>query len=108
MEEIKKLLMDKVDLQSTGISQRERALEREQEFRSVAKRVSPDFVDCRSEIRASLAASGASPEIQQMLLEFNVRNQKLEEEIKSLNEQMEKAKTVICASKCHQDVAKCD
>ena len=35
LEEIKKLLLEKVDLQSTGINQREKALEREKEFRSV-------------------------------------------------------------------------
>jgi protein HOOK3 len=33
LEEIKKLLLEKIDLQSTDISQRERALVREKEFR---------------------------------------------------------------------------
>ncbi|ODN92707.1 hypothetical protein L198_05501 [Cryptococcus wingfieldii CBS 7118] len=73
LEEIKKLLTDKVDLQSAGINQRERALEKEKEF---------------SELRATMSASGVPSETQQQLLNVHERNIELSAEVKTLQEKL--------------------
>ena len=82
--------MDKVDLQSAGISQREKALEREKEFRSAVTHIAdPGKANANSDIRAALAAGGASPEIQQKIGEIQERNVRLDEEVKSLAARLE-------------------
>ncbi|ODN78817.1 hypothetical protein L202_04366 [Cryptococcus amylolentus CBS 6039] len=73
LEEIKKLLTDKVDLQSAGITQRERVLEKEKEF---------------SELRATMSASGVPPETQQQLLNVHEKNIELSAEVKALQEKL--------------------
>ncbi|WVQ74880.1 hypothetical protein IAR50_004487 [Cryptococcus sp. DSM 104548] len=73
LEQIKKLLMDKVDLQSAGIDQRERALEKEKEF---------------SELRATMSASGVPPETQQQFLDVHAKNIELSAEVKALKEKL--------------------
>ncbi|WVQ81913.1 hypothetical protein IAT38_004040 [Cryptococcus sp. DSM 104549] len=80
LEEIKKLLVDKVDLQAAGIDQRERALDKEKEF---------------SDLRATMAANGVPPEAQQKLLDISERNSKLGDEVKVLTEKLQKAKAFI-------------
>nr|XP_031860001.1 uncharacterized protein CI109_004608 [Kwoniella shandongensis]KAA5527073.1 hypothetical protein CI109_004608 [Kwoniella shandongensis] len=74
------LLMDKVDLQSSGINQRERALEKEKEF---------------SELRTQLAAKGVPPEAQQHVVDLHEDNTQLTKEVKELDEKLEKAKAFI-------------
>ena len=97
LEEIKKLLVDKVDLQSVGISQREKALEREKDFRysydfgaTQAHRLRSRY----SDIRAALAAGGAPPEVQQMLAEMQNQNQQLSGQLAAASTQLEQAKNV--------------
>ncbi|EIW67281.1 hypothetical protein TREMEDRAFT_64529 [Tremella mesenterica DSM 1558] len=73
LEEIKKLLMDKVDMQSASITQREKDLSREKEF---------------GDLKAALAAKGLPIETQNQIMELHGRNSSLQTEITSLNEQI--------------------
>ncbi|ORX38547.1 protein-nucleus import-related protein [Kockovaella imperatae] len=76
LEEINRLLSDKIDLQSAGISQREKALDREKEF---------------SDIRAALASSEVSSEVRQKITAIHDRNARLDEEVRRLSAKLEKA-----------------
>ncbi|WVQ99968.1 hypothetical protein IAU59_007111 [Kwoniella sp. CBS 9459] len=80
LEDIKKLLLEKVDLQSAGIDQRERALMKEKEF---------------GDLRESLAAKGVPPEAQQQLIDLHSRNADLAFQVKVLDEKLQKAKAFI-------------
>ncbi|OCF42706.1 hypothetical protein I317_03437 [Kwoniella heveanensis CBS 569] len=80
LEDIKKLLLEKVDLQSAGIDQRERALMKEKEF---------------GDLRESLAAKGVPPEAQQQLVDFHSRNADLASQVKTLDEKLQKARAFI-------------
>ncbi|KAK4689518.1 hypothetical protein P7C73_g592, partial [Tremellales sp. Uapishka_1] len=80
LEEIKKLLMEKVDLQSSGIDQREKALEREKDL---------------GELRASMAKNGVPQETQRQMLDLHERNIQLSSEVKALGERLQKAKDFI-------------
>ncbi|WVF72769.1 hypothetical protein IAT40_007587 [Kwoniella sp. CBS 6097] len=80
LEDIKKLLLEKVDLQSAGIDQRERALMKEKEF---------------GDLRESLAAKGVPPEAQQQLVDLHSRNADLASQVKALDGKLQKAKAFI-------------
>nr|XP_019044643.1 hypothetical protein I302_06556 [Kwoniella bestiolae CBS 10118]OCF23573.1 hypothetical protein I302_06556 [Kwoniella bestiolae CBS 10118] len=77
LEDIKRLLLEKVDLQSAGIENKERELEKEKEF---------------GDLRASLAAKGLPQETQQQLLSLLSQNSDLTSQVKSLDEKLQKAK----------------
>ncbi|WWC93739.1 hypothetical protein V866_000575 [Kwoniella sp. B9012] len=80
LEDIKRLLLEKVDLQSAGIENKERELEKEKEF---------------GDLRASLASKGLPQEIQQQLLSLLSQNSDLSSQVKSLDEKLQKAKMFI-------------
>ncbi|OCF57302.1 hypothetical protein L486_04758 [Kwoniella mangroviensis CBS 10435] len=80
LEDIKRLLLEKVDLQSAGIENKERELEKEKEF---------------GDLRASLASKGLPQEIQQQLLSLLSQNSDLSSQVKSLDDKLQKAKMFI-------------
>ncbi|KAK1927088.1 protein-nucleus import-related protein [Papiliotrema laurentii] len=80
LEELRGLLLDKVDLQSTGILQRERELERERNV---------------NDIRAQLSRNGVDQDTQNQLLEVHSKNMSLANEIDALRQQLQKAKNFI-------------
>ncbi|GAA5976900.1 hypothetical protein JCM5350_007285 [Sporobolomyces pararoseus] len=74
-EEVNKLLREKIELQGDGINQREKMLEREKEFGSSSRSMSDSD-------RAKLA-------------QFESENSKLQAQIQSLEDKLQKAKTFI-------------
>nr|XP_018261439.1 uncharacterized protein I303_05877 [Kwoniella dejecticola CBS 10117]OBR83597.1 hypothetical protein I303_05877 [Kwoniella dejecticola CBS 10117] len=78
LEDIKRLLLEKVDLQSAGIENKERELEKEKEF---------------GDLRASLTSKGLPQETQQQLLSLLSQNTDLSAQVKSLDEKLQKAKS---------------
>ncbi|WWC90743.1 uncharacterized protein L201_005680 [Kwoniella dendrophila CBS 6074] len=80
LEDIKKLLLEKVDLQSAGIENKERELEKEKEF---------------GDLKSSLAARGLPQEIQQQLFSLISQNSDLSAQVKNLDEKLQKAKMFI-------------
>ena len=79
LEEIKRLLHDKVDLQSSDISQREKALVREGELR---------------ELQASLASSDIPPHVRANILDLHSGNDQLTSQVTRLEGQVSENQTV--------------
>ncbi|ORY35634.1 HOOK protein-domain-containing protein [Naematelia encephala] len=80
LEEVKRLLVEKADLQSAGIDQRDIALTREKQF---------------GELRATLASSGVSADVQSQMIELHERNTRLSGEIRDLGDKLQRAKAFI-------------
>ncbi|KAL7423859.1 hypothetical protein Q5752_001444 [Cryptotrichosporon argae] len=80
LEEIRRLLVEKVDLQSAGISQREKALAREMDINNM---------------RASLVSKGVNEETTAEMVRLAERNAELEKQVEEASEKLEKAKEFI-------------
>ena len=94
LEEIKKLLLEKVDLQSSAISQRDQLLAREREFRSAGCYADVCETLTSSDIRATLSRSGIDDVTQTKITELHQTNGDLSAEIKTLSEKLARAKDV--------------
>lgn len=86
-------MKDKINLQTVSIDQREKALEKEKEFRYTVhannSAISNADTRRRSELKASMSASGVSAEAQQKLLGLHERNIKLSAEVKDLQDKLD-------------------
>ncbi|WWC71606.1 uncharacterized protein I206_105564 [Kwoniella pini CBS 10737] len=80
LEDIKRLLLEKIDLQSAGIETKERELEKEKEF---------------GDLRASFASKGLPQDTQQQFLSLSSQNSDLSGQVKTLDERLQKAKSFI-------------
>ncbi|TXT03988.1 uncharacterized protein COLE_07685 [Cutaneotrichosporon oleaginosum] len=80
LEEIRRLMMDKIELQSVGMAHNQEALERERKL---------------NDLRTSLEAGGASPRSQAQILDLQSRNDVLTTEVTSLHDKLKKARAFI-------------
>ncbi|WOO81281.1 Protein Hook 3 [Vanrija pseudolonga] len=80
LEEIRRLMMDKIELQSAGNERTQEALEREQRL---------------NDLRASLEAGGVSPMVQHEVLELRQRNDTLTTEVAKLTDRLKQARAFI-------------
>jgi protein HOOK3 len=80
LEQVNSLLLDKISMQSDGLGQRERMLEREREF-----------VD----LKASFAGKDLPEEVKTRLLGLHEENIQLKEQIKTTQEKLNRAKQFI-------------
>lgn len=80
LEEIRHLMMDKIEMQASGIEQGQEALERERRF---------------NDMRASLEAAGIPLASQGPMLDMQERNDKLTTEVATLSEKLKKARAFI-------------
>lgn len=80
LEQVNALLLDKISMQSEGLGQRERMLERER-----------DFVD----LKASFAGKDLPEEVKTRLLGLHEENIQLKEQIKTSQEKLNRAKQFI-------------
>ncbi|GJJ12471.1 hypothetical protein Clacol_006713 [Clathrus columnatus] len=80
LEQVNALLLEKVNLQSEGIGQRERMLERERDY---------------GNLRASLSGRNLTEEDKARMLEMHEKIVRLEEEVRTAREQLVKARTFI-------------
>lgn len=80
LEQVNGLLLEKISMQSEGLGQRERMLEREREF-----------VD----LRASFAGKDLPEEVKTRLLGLHEENIQLKEQIKTSQEKLNRAKQFI-------------
>ena len=80
LEQVNALLLEKISMQSDGLGQRERMLEREREF---------------TDLRASFAGKDLPEEIKTRLLGLHEENNQLKEQIKTTHEKLNRAKQFI-------------
>ena len=80
LEQVNALLLDKISMQSEGLGQRERMLERER-----------DFVD----LKASFAGKDLPEEVKTRLLGLHEENIQLKEQMKTSQEKLNRAKQFI-------------
>ncbi len=80
LEQVNALLLEKISMQSDGLGQRERMLEREREF---------------TDLRASFAGKDLPEEVKTRLLGLHEENIQLKEQIKTTNEKLNRAKQFI-------------
>ena len=80
LEQVNGLLLEKVSMQSDGLGQRERMLEREREF---------------TDLRASIAGKDLPEEVKTRLLGLHEENIQLKEQIKTTHEKLNRAKQFI-------------
>ena len=107
LEQINGLLLDKITLQSEGIGQREKMLQRERNFRyfkSHAILIISDFLLLCSDLRASVNGKDIPEDIKARLLNLHEENVALKEQLSTTQAKLTKAKTVsiiyfiICSS----------
>lgn len=79
LEQVNSLLMEKVSMQTDGLGQREKMLEREREF---------------SDLRMILAGKDIPEDVKAKLMGINEENAGLKEQLKSANEKLAKARQV--------------
>ncbi|BEI86835.1 hypothetical protein CcaverHIS002_0701810 [Cutaneotrichosporon cavernicola] len=80
LEEIRRLMMDKIELQSVGMAHNQEALERERKL---------------NDLRTSLETTGTSPHSQAQILDLQTRNDVLTTEVASLSDKLKKARAFI-------------
>jgi protein HOOK3 len=80
LEQVNALLLDKISMQSEGLGQRERMLEREREF---------------TDLKTSFAGKDLPEEIKTRLLGLHEENTQLKEQIKTTQEKLNRAKQFI-------------
>lgn len=80
LEQVNALLLEKISMQSDGLGQRERMLEREREF---------------TDLRASFAGKDLPEDIKTRLLGLHEENIQLKEQIKTTHEKLNRAKQFI-------------
>jgi protein HOOK3 len=99
LEQINGLLLEKVNLQSDGINQREKMLQRERDFGCVStfhvkwfsrSIESTPFRDLRS----SMSGKGVPEEVKSRVLGLHEDNVQLREQLKTVQDKLTKARTV--------------
>ncbi|KAL9935519.1 hypothetical protein V8E36_005867 [Tilletia maclaganii] len=80
MQQVNSLLMEKVDLQSEGITQREEALRRERNL---------------GELRSSLAGKALPKEAEDFIAQLQINQQATDKQLKSVQDKFNKAKAFI-------------
>ncbi|KAG6889791.1 hypothetical protein C0992_004209 [Termitomyces sp. T32_za158] len=98
LEQVNTLLFEKVNLQSEGIGQREKLLQRERDFRWVIS--TDEAMLCSrtcsySDLRASISGKDLPEDIRTRLLALHEANVILKEQNKALSENLTKAKAFI-------------
>ena len=96
LEQINGLLLEKVNLQSEGISQRERMLLREKDFGWVflRRRVLFDLMQSCRDLRKSISGQDLPEDIKSRLLTLHEENVLLKDSYKTTQEKLAKAKQV--------------
>lgn len=98
LEQINSLLLEKVNLQSDGINQREKMLQRERDFGCV-----PTFhvwfrglieLTPFSELRSSMSGKGVPEDVKSRVLGLHEDNVQLREQLKTVQDKLTKARTV--------------
>ena len=80
LEQVNALLLEKISMQSDGLGQRERMLEREREF---------------TDLKTSFAGKDLPEEVKARLLGLHEENVQLKEQIKTAQEKLNRAKQFI-------------
>ncbi|KAN0124012.1 HOOK domain containing protein [Russula decolorans] len=80
LEQINSLLFEKVNLQSEGINQREKMLQRERDF---------------GELRSSMSGKGVPEDVKTRVLGLHEDNVQLREQLKTVQDKLTKARTFI-------------
>ncbi|KAI9446612.1 HOOK-domain-containing protein [Lactarius indigo] len=80
LEQINSLLLEKVNLQSEGIGQREKMLQRERDF---------------GDLRASMSGKGVPEDVKSRVLGLHEDNVQLKEQLKTVQDKLTKARTFI-------------
>ncbi|KAH9180390.1 HOOK-domain-containing protein [Lactarius sanguifluus] len=83
LEQINSLLLEKVNLQSDGIGQREKMLQRERDFGDL------------SDLRASMSGKGVPEDVKSRVLGLHEDNVQLKEQLKTVQDKLTKARTFI-------------
>jgi len=80
LEQINSLLLEKVNLQSEGIGQREKMLQRERDF---------------GDLRASISGKGVPEDVKSRILGLHEDNVQLKEQLKTVQDKLSKARAFI-------------
>jgi protein HOOK3 len=99
LEQINSLLLEKVNLQSDGINQREKMLQRERDFGCVSTfhvRWLSRSIELTpfSELRSSMSGKGVPEDVKSRVLGLHEDNVQLREQLKTLQDKLTKARTV--------------
>ena len=99
LEQINSLLFEKVNLQSEGINQREKMLQRERDFGCVSTvhvRWFSRSIELRpfSELRLSMSGKGVPEDVKTRVLGMHEDNVQLREQLKTVQDKLTKARTV--------------
>jgi protein HOOK3 len=99
LEQINNLLLEKVNLQSDGINQREKMLQRERDFGCVSTfhvrwfRRSIGLTPFR-DLRSSMSGKGVPEDVKSRVLGLHEDNVQLREQLKTVQDKLTKARTV--------------
>ena len=98
LEQINSLLLEKVNLQSEGIGQREKMLQRERDFGCVGTnqmkpRLSNELTHF-SDLRASISGKGVPEDVKSRILGLHEDNVQLKEHLKTVQDKLGKARAV--------------
>ena len=100
LEQINSLLLEKVNLQSEGIGQREKMLQRERDFGCVSmSHEAPSLLvesTPVSDLRASMSGQGVPENVKSRVLGLHEDNIQLREQLKTAQDKLNKARTVRC------------
>jgi len=95
LEQINSLLLEKVNLQSEGIGQREKMLQRERDFGCVgANRMLSGQFTLLSDLRASMSGKGVPEDVKSRVLNLHEDNVQLKEQLKTVQDKLTKARAV--------------
>jgi protein HOOK3 len=99
LEQINSLLLEKVNLQSEGINQREKMLQRERDFGCVSTfdvRWLSRSIDLTpfSDLRSSMSGKGVPEDVKSRVLGLHEDNVQLREQLKTVQDKLTKARTV--------------
>jgi protein HOOK3 len=99
LEQINSLLLEKVNLQSEGIGQRERMLQRERDFGCVGTCYTKQLADriklaIFSDLRASMSGKGVPEDVKSRVLGLHEDNVQLREQLKTVQDKLTKARAV--------------
>lgn len=99
LEQINSLLLEKVNLQSEGIGQREKMLQRERDFGCVGTchmRQLTDRIELTlfSDLRSSMSGKGVPEDVKSRVLGLHEDNVQLREQLKTVQDKLTKARAV--------------
>lgn len=109
LEQVNALLLEKVNLQSEGIGQREKMLQRERDIGSVSSFIVP-YEPLRvhsRDLRASLSGKDLPEDIKARLLALHEENLNVKEQLKTTQDKLSKAKTVHFYLATYHDCTHC-